>query len=166
MGKLPLLSSQSLRMTPSLSIPRTLGWPILPSSPSDSVPLLRLRFDGRIACGVTIKATCLSRRIMELPSAGPCYSFWMAWHSAGGWACVKTAFLTAQALSRSLHFAKQQLNITDSSSRFAMFLNTYCISSLPLGVVFSETLLFFFHFVPVSVVYLHQILSFVVQPCC
>ena len=34
---------------------------------------------------------------MELPSAGPCCSSWMVWHSAGGWACVKTAFLTTQA---------------------------------------------------------------------
>lgn len=107
MGKLAPLPPHRLRMTPSLSIPRTLGWPNLPSSPSDSVPSWRSRCDGRIACGVIIKAVCLSCRIMELQSAGPCCSFWMVWYSAGGWACVKTAFLTTQApVAFSTHLAR------------------------------------------------------------
>jgi hypothetical protein len=74
---------------------------------------------------------------MELPSAGPCCSSWMAWHSAGGWACVKTAFLTTQARHVTCILSTFYENIADRSSRFPLHVHTI-LYHLPVWQIFNS----------------------------
>lgn len=104
----PHFLPQRLRMTPSLSIPRTRMGGLICRVPLPYTVPSAFALDGMIGCGVTIKAVCSSRRVMELQSTAPCCSFWMVWQSAGGWACVKTALLKTQACSVPLLFGSHQ----------------------------------------------------------
>lgn len=64
---------------------------------------------------------------MELPSAGPCCSSWMVWHSAGGWACVKTAFLTTQARHSSCILSRVSGTSLTGLEGFPCLYIFYCI---------------------------------------